>query len=92
TITRNEMITLLRYAEAGNVTASEFTDLQTIVNTTCLSMPDSVRDLAKNVVLGDPANMHYQGGALGNLRAGSTGAQLEKLVDKWFLGTDHPAA
>src|SRR5262249_41469642 len=51
-----------------------------------------VQVLSQNIVLGDSANAHYQGAALGNLAVGSTGTQLEKLVDKWFLGTDHPTA
>ena len=29
---------------------------------------------------------------MGNLAAGSSVAQLEKLIGKWFLGTDHPLA
>src|SRR5262249_16600325 len=43
------------------------------------------------IVNGDPANQHYQGQFLGNLYAGSSALQLQKLVNKWFLGTDHPA-
>src|SRR5439155_18928534 len=34
----------------------------------------------------------YQGTTLGNLTAGSTGAKLNNLVHKWFLGADHPNA
>jgi hypothetical protein len=44
------------------------------------------------VVNGDPANAHYQGQALGNLAAGSPAWQLQDLVNKWFLGLDHPTA
>ena len=29
---------------------------------------------------------------MGDLAVGSTGTQLDDLVDKWFLGMDHPAA
>ena len=43
------------------------------------------------MVNGNPANAHYQGAALGNLAAGSSATQLNKLIDKWFLGTDLPA-
>ena len=55
-------------------------------------MPDYVRVLAADVVDGNPANGSYQGQPLGNLAAGSTTAQLNTLVGKWFLGTDVPAA
>src|SRR4029079_13271703 len=43
------------------------------------------------VVSGSAANANYQGGALGNLAAGSSGTQLGNLVNKWFLGLDRPA-
>jgi hypothetical protein len=91
-INRNDMIEIFRAVESGGVTASEFGDLRTLVtNAGYLHMPGYVQDLANKIVSGDPANAHYQGQLLGNLHAGSSGAQLEKLVDKWFLGTDHPA-
>ena len=32
----------------------------------------------------------YLGQALGNLVAGSSATQLNKLIDKWFRGADHP--
>jgi hypothetical protein len=68
-------------------------DLQLIVNTASLfGSLDYVDKLASKIVLGNVANANYQGGALGNLAVGSSAAQLELLVDKWFLGTDHPAA
>jgi hypothetical protein len=44
------------------------------------------------VVLGNTANAKYQGTTLGNLTAGSTGAKLDKLVNKWFFGLDRPVA
>ena len=47
--------------------------------------------LAGDVVNGNLANATFQGQALGNLAAGSSATQLNKLVDKWFLGADHPA-
>jgi len=51
-----------------------------------------VQVLAGDVVNGNTANAHFQGQVLGNLAAGSSSSQLNKLVDKWFLGADHPAA
>jgi hypothetical protein len=57
-------------------------------------MPDYVRVLANKVINGDPANQFWTGGLspvqLGNLHAGGSAFQLEELVDKWFLGLDHP--
>jgi hypothetical protein len=91
-LSRNDMIQIFREVENGGVTAAEFGDLRTLVtNAGYLHMPDYVHNLANKVVSGDPANAHYQGQLLGNLHSGSSGAQLEKLVDKWFLGADHPA-
>ena len=49
-----------------------------------------VQVLSSDVVLGNSANAHYQGKALGNLKAGFSAANFEKLVGKWFFGTDHP--
>jgi len=43
-------------------------------------------------VAGNAANATYQGQALGNLAAGSTSTKLDNLVNKWFLGLDHPVA
>jgi hypothetical protein len=93
-IDRTDMINLFRKVEgSGSIDATEFSDLQLIVNTTSLfGSLDYVDNLASKIVLGSVANAHYLGGALGNLAVGSSAAQLELLVDKWFLGTDHPAA
>src|SRR5262249_49480939 len=54
--------------------------------------PGYVQVLAGDVVNGNPANAHFQGQTLGNLAAGSTARQLNELVDKWFLGADHPVS
>ncbi len=87
---RNDMLNLTAaVAHDGVVTANEFSDLQKIVGSN-LTKPDYVSFLAGKVVDGDPANAHYLGGTLGNLKAGSTGTQLTELVDKWFEGTDLP--
>ena len=68
-------------------------DLTLIVHTASLfGSLDYVDNLASKIVLGNAANAHYQGARLGNLAVGSSATQLEELVDKWFLGTDHPAA
>ncbi len=91
-LSRADMIGLLHeVAQDGTVSATEFADLQLIVNNASLFTGVSyVQVLAADVVLGSAANAYYLGQTLGNLKAGSTGAQLNNLVGKWFLGTDHP--
>jgi hypothetical protein len=93
-IDRNEMLTLFDEVETdGNVSTDEFADLQTVANNAWLNGSFTyVTDLTRSVVLGSVANAHYQGATLGNLAAGSSGAQLDNLVHKWFLGADHPDA
>ena len=95
-ISRNDMIQILKFVAAENggvLSSADFSDLQTIVaDAAALDMPNYVQVLASNVVNGNPANAGYQGQPLGNLAAGSTATQLTELMDKWFLGTDHPAA
>ena len=49
-------------------------------------MPGYVQVLAGDVVNGNPANANYQGQPLGNLAVGSSAAQLNDLVNKWFYG------
>ncbi|MBW4629045.1 MAG: peptidase C2 calpain [Brasilonema octagenarum HA4186-MV1] len=91
-LSRNDMISIFRNAEDGSIIdGNELTDLRTIVsNGNRFNMQDSVRVLSNKVVNGDVANPKYQGTSLGNLSAGSSGDQMEKLINKWFLGSDHP--
>jgi Calpain family cysteine protease len=93
-IDRNDMISLLRNAEDGSVVdATELTDLRTIAsNTTLFGSFDYVWKLSTYVVSANAANAKYQGTALGNLAAGSSSTQMEKLINKWFLGLDRPTA
>jgi len=92
-ISRSEMLGLFALVEAnGKVSVSERRDLAAICDPASgFSMTDDVRDLARDVVGWNPANWHYQGHWLGNLKAGDSSAKLEKLVDKWFYGQDLPA-
>jgi hypothetical protein len=101
TLSRSDWLQLFAQVEKdGTVTAGEIRDLDDLLhpgqvkstNAAGYSVPASVRNLAGKVVDGNVANVHYHGTALGNLHAGSTAGQLQKLVAKWFLGTDHPAA
>jgi hypothetical protein len=91
-LSRNDVINILRDAEDSNVVDTyEFTDLKTILsNSAKFTIQDYVVDLFDKVVNGDLANQKYQGAVLGNLSAGSSNTQMENLVGKWFLGTDHP--
>jgi hypothetical protein len=93
-INRTEMLAVFKQVEKdGTVTATEFNDLKAVANNAALFGGNTyVVDLTHDVVLGNAANAHYQGGKLGNLTAGSSAGQLDKLVSKWFLGADHPDA
>ncbi len=75
----------------GDVTAVELGDLQAIAGRSALFTGVAyVQNLSGKVALGNTANAHYQGEALGNLAAGDSAEHLEKLVNKWFLGLDRP--
>ena len=97
-LSRNDMISLFRNVQDGSVIdATELTDLRTIVsNASRFTIQDSVRFFSNNIVDGNAANQWWTGGAstrqaLGNLFAGSSSTQMERLIGKWFLGLDRPA-
>lgn len=92
-IDRSDMLALFANAQdEGAVDATEFRDMQSITaNATLFGKLDYIRALTNYVVVGNPANAHYQGRELGNLTASSTAEQLRNLVNKWFLGLDRPA-
>ena len=98
-LSRNEMIAILRDTkDYGSVSSTELTDLRRLIGGARYFslIPDYVYNLSYKVVYSDPANQWWTGGAatrqtLGNLRAGSSGAHMEKLIGKWFLGKDLPA-
>jgi hypothetical protein len=88
---RTEMMAIFDAAEDGNsVSTTEVTDLREIVDSAPEVMSTAVRNLSRKVACGDVANAHYQGADLGDLISGSSGTHLQKLVNKWFLGMDHP--
>lgn len=93
---RNETISFFRSAQdGGKVSKQEFQDFKTLTQqskSVWSQSLDYVRNLASKVINGDLANQTYQGKALGNLEAGSTAVQLDKLIDKWFYGGDRPVA
>ena len=86
TISRSDMIAILRDAGDDNqVDATEMNDFRTIINNAAyLGIQDHVRVLSNKVVNGDVANK------VGNLQVGSSAEQLDKLINKWFLGSDRP--
>jgi hypothetical protein len=89
---RKDMLSIFaQVSKDGVVSNAEFNDLRTLAtNANVLHMPDYVRVLTNKVVVGDKGNGSFQGNALGNLRTGSRGQQLNNLVAKWFLGKDSP--
>jgi hypothetical protein len=96
---RNDMISIFRNAEDGSVIdATELTDLRTIVsNASRFTMQDPVVFLSNSIANGNTANQWWTGGGstrqtLGNLYAGSSATQMERLIGKWFLGLDRPTA
>jgi hypothetical protein len=91
---RKDAIALLRSAQDGSaVDQLELEDLRAIAaNTKLFGSLDYVGKLTSYIVSANVANAKYMGGTLGNLAAGSSAAQLEKLIGKWFLGADRPVA
>ena len=97
-IGREEMISLFVQATDGStVNSDEFNSLNALVHTDQVSINGPARYFGKKIIDGDPANQWFTGGdstrhALGNLHAGDTDDHMQKLIDKWFLGKDHPMA
>ncbi|MCC6491897.1 MAG: hypothetical protein IT424_02630 [Pirellulales bacterium] len=91
-IDRGDLLALLDSVKDGDVVdAVELADLRRLASTTSLFGPmEHLWKLTTYVVTDQLANAYYAGQGLGNLTAGSAAAQLEKLVDKWFLGLDRP--
>ena len=100
-VTKKELQDLLSSAgDGGVVSAQELYDLRIVAgNLSRYLAPDTTtyyQQIFDNVVLGSVANEYYTGGALkpeqlGDLHAGSSSAQLDKLIGKWFLGSDLPS-
>jgi len=93
-INRADLLALFDSAEDnGTVDGTELNDLRAIANnTTLFGGAEHLWKLSSYVVTASAANSTFQGQALGNLAAGSTAEHLDKLVSKWFLGADRPAA
>jgi hypothetical protein len=81
-LSRNEAITVFNTAgDLNAVDANELTDLKVISSK--LNMDAGVKGLCQNI-LSSPANKGK------NLVAGSSTAELTRLVDKWMFGKDRP--
>ena len=93
-INRLDMIQILdAVAQAGStISTTDLNDLKTILtDAAAMHIPGYVQTLACNVIDGNAANANFQGQTLSNLSAGCPSSRLTTLVDKWFLGADHPA-
>lgn len=92
TLSRNDMLNLFAHVTSDAVISQDnFASLRAIVRNKSFYVGlDYVRVLSSYVVDGSVANAHYRGNVLGNLTAESSGGHLQLLVDKWFLGLDHP--
>jgi hypothetical protein len=98
-LTYSGALAVLQDAAQSAMTGSEFTALQLAAK--LLNVAGGVKTSAyvsqifADVVLGNSANLYWNGGAntasvLGNLTATSTRTQFNELIRKWFLGTDLP--
>lgn len=91
-LSREDMLDLFAdVTPAAVVGESAFGSPQAIVgNSKFFVGLDYVRTLSSYTVDGCVANAQYRSDPLGDLTATSTGADLQLLVNKWFLGLDHP--
>jgi hypothetical protein len=91
-ISRSDMLALFAQAErGGTISGAELQSLRAVVsNSTLLHIPGYVHVLAYKTVYGDPADAVYQAHSLPALAGGSQAIVLQDLVNKWFLGLDHP--
>jgi len=92
-------LAVLRDAAAQPMTSALYVSLQ--VAAKALNVAGGVatggyvQQIFDDVVLGNSANKNWNGGSttptpLGNLSATSSATQFNKLIGKWFLGTDLP--
>jgi hypothetical protein len=89
-LSRNDMMAILGDAKDGGIIDStELTNLRTLLSGRRSWMPDYVYNLSNKIINSDPANTRS---GIGNLFAGSTATQMERLIGKWFLGNDRPTA
>jgi hypothetical protein len=94
-----EMLNLLTSIAQGGVTASELADLKLIdSNYLAVYSSEYLRTISRYLIYSNPANDKWWGGAtfyadvrpLGDLTANFSQDASDKLIGKWFLGTDLP--
>lgn len=83
----------------STLSATQFADLKTFAAslTSGVTTSSYLTSVTNALVNGSKANATWTGGAatavtLGNLAAGSSATTLNRLVGKWFLGTDLPSS
>jgi len=91
----NEMLNLLQTAATGGITGTEWADLKTAyTESQQLFTSDYLKTISYNVINGNTANDKWYGGkaaqSLGNMSDSTTQTNAERLIGKWFLGTDLP--
>ena len=98
-VSYQEMLTILDTAATGGISATDYDDLKAVyTNSTALFASDYVKSISYSVIYTNPANAKWWGGAqqisnvapLGNISAGMSEQNADRLVAKWFLGTDLP--
>ncbi|MGD9881831.1 MAG: Calx-beta domain-containing protein [Reyranella sp.] len=98
-VSYQEMFTLLDTATSGGISATDYDDLKAVyTNCAALFASDYVKSISYSVIYTNPANAKWWSGAqqisdvapLGNMSAGMSELNADRLVAKWFLGTDLP--
>jgi hypothetical protein len=93
------LLKILKDAAVGGITASEFASLQavdTLIASSggAVSTSSYLDGIFHDLVGGNRANAWWNGGgssvALGNMASGTTEVNANRLIGKWFLGTDLP--
>jgi alpha-tubulin suppressor-like RCC1 family protein len=98
-VTFSEMLNLLSLAASGGVSASELSDLKSVYSNFSPNFSSNyLKSITYSVVYDNPGNAKWWGGTstlssvapLGNLQADSSETVANRLIGKWFLGTDLP--
>jgi hypothetical protein len=87
---RTDMMAILREVQDSQVIdAGELADVRRVVRDRDFMMSDAVHVLSNKVVNAEIANRRS---GIGDLTAGSSANQMERLISKWFVGSDRPLA
>ncbi len=94
------LLKILKDAAVGGITAAEFASLQAVDTMVAssggaISTSSYLDGIFHDLVGGNKANAWWNGGgspvALGNMASGTTEVNANRLIGKWFLGTDLPS-